>query len=587
MHNDLIIGNPKAPSVEGIKSALEAAPSKQEAKILHEVDGENSGYGPIRQRYERMTAARQPALDEARRMSAAIMPFLYPPEGTTDVYALDSANQSLIAAGVQNLAYALTATICPPNAKFFARRLLPSLAKSIEAFQAQLPEEEQTEMSSVLAQNNNDLVARDETIRQFIKTTPDVENFDWSMVHAIVAGEVVFGKPTLDTSKVYTLENFVAEFDSAGDQVEVIVRDFIHPSKFSPEDLETLFGSSDLELYDSPEADITEIPVYTRQIRRFDHWEIQVEVAGQRFKKMEGQEELDSPPFIALPFFLFPNHKYGVAWCTYNKGAINQFENVSLSLNEMIKIACDYHVVVPPESKITQAELAAPGPKYHFGTTVATQLITADIAKNLQVVEARWEKAAQEIMRLFLMNEAVRREAERVTKEEIQTMMQGLRNLLGGLYLSTARRFQRPYAARMDRLMVRAGRIPELPSDSTELVLTAGVETLEAVEELNAHDQWMARVSAHPEGQQRVNISEYALRTANQLQVNADELWLGDAKFQKKLGVDQLIATSQQLGPGGPQMLAMIVQQMMANPEAAQGAMQDAMGSMTQPAAAA
>lgn len=517
----------------------------------------------LERRYEEMVGERQPYLDEARRISKAIMPYLYPEPGQEDPFAQASTNQSLVAKGVINLGKELSSTIFPANARFFENTILPSIAKMVEEAKAQAGEEEGSEVASTFSQVNNGLVARDQHLRKIIKSTPDSENFYQAMIHGIVAGQFCFAKPNLHTSKVYTLDNFVSEFDSTGELVECIVKDTIHISKFSPEDLQELFGTSDLERFE--EAKMTSVVVYTRQVRRFDHWEIQVEIAGRRFKKMEGKEDLECPPFTVIPFFLFPGKSYGVSWCSHNKGDIIHFENLSLAVTELSKAAAKVVGIIPPDMQVTQSELSGnAGLSWIYGSPSPIQMIYADVSRNLDALTTIYEMSRQVILQAFMLTEAVRRNAERVTSEEIRTIMQGLRALLGGLYLSVARRWQYPYIKRMDKLAVQEGLIPPLPEGTYQLNLTAGLETLEAAEELQALDQLTARLAQFGEqAMARVNINEYDTRVANYLGVVADGLLMDDEELQESMGIRQIVNMAQQLGPQGPQMMAMMLQTMM------------------------
>lgn len=551
-------------SREAIKDALknvdmETTPQNEERKIAR--------------RYDSFCTNRRPFLEEAQELSQAVLPYLFPPEGEDPLSSL-AANQSLVAKGVINLAKSLGSTIHPPNARFFKNTVPNDLAKMMEQLKAEEEGEVAKEAAAVESEINNALVARDEVIRQLIKATPDSENFYVSMIYNIVSGTVCFFKPNLETSKIYTLEDFVAQFDNAGDLLEVIVRDDVHPSKFTPEQLKKLFGSDDLERWE--DANQTFIPVYTRQVRRFDHWEIQVEIAGKRFAEMEGKEELDAPPFIVYPFLHFPKLDYGISWVTHNKGDIIEFENLSLAKNELAKAASKVVAIIPPDMKVTQKELADnSGMSYIFGAPNPIQMVLADVSRNLDALRELYEIARNSLMGAFLLTQAIQRNAERVSAEEIRTMMQGLRDLLGGLYLSLARRYQYVYLRRITRLAERAGKIPVLPEDSYQLVLTAGLETLESAENLQAMDQLMARIfqlaGVNPEIAQRINAEEYIYRTGNDLSVVTDKLILSDEELQDKLGVRMIVEMARQMGPQGPAMLAQGLQAMMQQAEAPQG----------------
>lgn len=540
---------PQFNSRESISQVLNSIPDKPIKDRKHY----------IRDRYVKLSAARKPFEDEAERISQAVMPYLYTPEGTNgDIFSTPSTNQSLVAKGVINFCTELSSTIFPSNARFFKREMLPHVAEAAAQYAQQVSNDpvESADAQTIIEQTNNALVARDKNIREAIKEGPDAENFYQAMIHAAIAGTAMIGLPNLETSKVYTIRNFVWQFDSSFETTEVIARDMIHVSKFAPEQLKKLYGTDDLETFE--EANIEEVEVYTRMIRRYDHWEIQVEINGERFEDMEGQEDLDKPPFIVLPFFMFEGASYAVGWCTHNKGDIYQYENTSAAINMLIEAASKVFLRVPNGMKITQKELSQPGYKYLFGDG-DIQVAFADVSRLIQALSGVYGDLRKTIMGIFLLNEAVVRDAERVTSEEIQTVMAGLRKILGGLYLSLARRWQTPYLGRKEGLLIREKRLPQLPEGTTQIVMTAGLQTLESAEELQATDQWLQRLAIFPEAAQRLNLDGLSLRIANHLSVITDGIWMSSEEAQSEAGVQQLVQLSKQMGAQGPQMLAALV----------------------------
>ena len=65
----------------------------------------------------------------------------------------------------------------------------------------------------------------------------------------------------------------------------------------------------------------------------------------------------------------------------------------------------------------------------------------------------------------FLLNEAVQRDAERVTAEEIRLMAEQLEQGLGGVYTVLAEELQLPLIRRIMFLMERDGELPPVPKD--------------------------------------------------------------------------------------------------------------------------
>ncbi|MDC1509234.1 portal protein, partial [Oceanospirillaceae bacterium] len=73
----------------------------------------------IRQRYERLEAARQPFLDRARDASKLTIPSLLPPDGHSAHSKLYTPFQGIGARGVNNLSSKMLLALLPPNSPFF------------------------------------------------------------------------------------------------------------------------------------------------------------------------------------------------------------------------------------------------------------------------------------------------------------------------------------------------------------------------------------------------------------------------------------------------------------------------------------
>jgi len=78
----------------------------------------------------------------------------------------------------------------------------------------------------------------------------------------------------------------------------------------------------------------------------------------------------------------------------------------------------------------------------------------------------------------FLLNEAVQRDAERVTAEEIRLMAEQLEQGLGGVYTVLAEELQLPLIRRIMFLMERDGELPPVPKGLVEPQITTGLEAI-------------------------------------------------------------------------------------------------------------
>ena len=91
---------------------------------------------------------------------------------------------------------------------------------------------------------------------------------------------------------------------------------------------------------------------------------------------------------------------------------------------------------------------------------------------------AQIQRLEQRLKTAFLMMDGVRRDAERVTAEEIRVIAQELETGLGGVYTLISQEFQLPYIASRMATMTRQKRIPELPKGTVTPSIVTGFEAI-------------------------------------------------------------------------------------------------------------
>ena len=91
--------------------------------------------------------------------------------------------------------------------------------------------------------------------------------------------------------------------------------------------------------------------------------------------------------------------------------------------------------------------------------------------QTMQILERR-------IQVTFLSNEAVQRNAERVTAAEIRLMAESLEAGLGGVFSLLSAEMQLPLINRMMYLMTEAGEFPPIPAGMIQPVVSTGLEAI-------------------------------------------------------------------------------------------------------------
>ena len=123
------------------------------------------------------------------------------------------------------------------------------------------------------------------------------------------------------------------------------------------------------------------------------------------------------------------------------------------------------------------------------------------------------------------MNSSIRRDAERVTAEEIRIAHQELEIALGGVYSVLSQEFQLPLVELLMNKMQKEKKIPELPAEGLKPLIITGVEALGRGEDLNKLGMFLQQLSPlGPEVLQELNVSDYITRLAGSLGIDTEGL---------------------------------------------------------------
>ena len=156
----------------------------------------------------------------------------------------------------------------------------------------------------------------------------------------------------------------------------------------------------------------------------------------------------------------------------------------------------------------------------------------------------------------FLTNEAVQRDAERVTAEEIRLMAEQLEQGLGGVYSILSSELQIPLIRRVMHLMERAGEMPAVPKGLVEPQVTTGLEAIGRGNDKQRLTNFLQVVAASlgPEQfLQYINPSELIRRFAASDGIDIAGLVKQEQQLQAEQAQQQQAMLAQQLTQGAIQ----------------------------------
>jgi hypothetical protein len=169
--------------------------------------------------------------------------------------------------------------------------------------------------------------------------------------------------------------------------------------------------------------------------------------------------------------------------------------------------------------------------------------------QTMQLIERRLQYT-------FLTNEAVQRDAERVTAEEIRLMAESLEQGLGGVYSVLSAELQLPLIRRVLSLMMKEGDLPEIPKGLVEPQVTTGLEAIGRGNDKQRLTQFLSTVAASLGPQvfvQYINPTELIRRFAAADGIDTAGLVKDEQAIQAEQAQQQQAMLGQQLAQGAIQ----------------------------------
>jgi hypothetical protein len=408
----------------------------------------------LRERYIELSREREGPLKRAQACAGLINPLLYPRGESTsgECFAATYAPfASEAGAGAQNLAAKLVLGLFPPDASFFRQPLSREALIQIEDLEnqsASLAEGEDTyNTPSILVQSEQATQERDRILRSLIVGSGDYYHLFHPMYHALIAGSVLLCKNTLGPMKMFTLRDAVWRVDSQGQLVEAIIKEVLSPAEVKPKWLKRLAGSSDLETFHR--KNISGLESFTRLVRYQDGYHIQVQILDEVFEDLEWVEPLGACPWFVLQWSKVRGSSYGQSYVDINHGLMAQLEEISGQFFKVSKAYSRSMIRFDPAGGLTPNTLAdilsSGGDVISAKKEEIEFMVPGQGAQLLQSYLSILQGLKQEVRRLFLLDSAVVRHAERVTKEEIQKVSSELTSLLGSAFYQMGRPIQEWY----------------------------------------------------------------------------------------------------------------------------------------------
>lgn len=436
-----------------------------------------------------MREERQMFLQRAMTAAKYTLPMLFPKSLDADLNyqnqlsQYDAPYQSVCAQGVNNLASLAMLALFPVDVPFYkydledaeVQKALESKKQQIfqEVAQSASTQEEAEEATAHLLQQHiskieEALGRRERSIFKEVSNTDDRDKLYTLMVHDLVAGNVVFHMPKGAPMRIIPLTNFVQQKDNYGTVLDIITVEWISPrtldddvkAKLSPDKLKQKC-----------------LPLYRHQSLEGKHYIITEELCGVTLKSEKAPKA--TPPMYSVGYRYIPGENY----C---RGMVEEVIGDVFSLDGLEQAALEYSVgmakfLIGYLTGQVDKEILINAPNGGF---VPMQDANAVFPVRLgsgtepRLVLETIERKERRLAEAFLMSEAARRDAERVTAEEIKQVIASLEKRHAGFYSNMHISTQLPYLMRKIFLLEEEGKLEPLPNDLITPKVTAGLEAL-------------------------------------------------------------------------------------------------------------
>lgn len=409
---------------------------------------------PLHQRYQTLESKKLPIYRRCEDYALWTLPYIFPLQGSQD-HERQGPIDSTGPQAVNNLSNKLVMTLFPPHSPFFRLNVSDDVVNELNEAANGGDEDAKAVMDS-LDESLADAEKAAMTELGYSKFRTESTNVTKAL---IILGNALEYHPEDEDGSVqsYGLRDYCVVRDSAGTVVELMTRDKKALNTFTVDEQDAIKKASKNKKY----KDGGEVTIYSRFILKADGKYHMTQAADEyRLPEATATWTKEDFPYVVLVWNITRGEDYGRGLVEDYAGAFHALHILNHALNDMTAIASDIKFFVDPASVVDVKALNdSESGSYHSGREgdVSTPEFrkTIDMAFVMQMIE-RYEK---QIGAAFLLNSAVRRDAERVTAEEIRQVANELEIAHGGVYSRFAEDWQLKLAVLMlNRLKFKIGK---------------------------------------------------------------------------------------------------------------------------------
>lgn len=474
----------------------------------------------LKSRWTKLDSERSAVLDRAKQCTELTIPSLLVDTAHSEDAQLSTPYQSLGARAVNNLASKLLLSLLPPNAPFF--RFVPDKL-AMQEIEAQNPGTS-TEVQDRLADMERGLVSQIE--REALR----VPIFE-ALKLLVATGNALVHRDNKDGTRVFNLNAYCIKRSPEGVLKEIITKEQVTADDL-PEELNT-DGNAD--------KDIDLFTCIKWNGKKYDVWQ---EALDQEVPGTRGTYTKKNLPYIPLRWTSIHNEAYGRGLVEQYLGDLRSLEALTMSIVEASAAAAKVLFFVDPVGTTNIATVAkAASGSIVKGRSSDVTTLQMDKSHDLNIAYQTMNDIQRRLASAFLLNESARRDAERVTAEEVRLMAGELEDALGGIYSILTQELQLP----LIKLLMISNKV-KFPEGLVEPVIVTGVEALGRGHDYNKLVQFAQTLQQllGPEiFAQYTNVQAVIEQVGTSLGIETNELVKSEEQIQQEKAMQMMQQASQ------------------------------------------
>lgn len=427
---------------------------------------------PARDAYRRYQGERDGVLDKCRECSSLTINYIEPPDGTTPQTKLPTPFQGTGAEGVNNVASQLSLTLWPSNRPSFMLVLNPSKVQ-------ELAEESGADAETIITDVQHDLAIMEREIQDEIESRGMRPVLNEQLRHMTIGGNGLLQWKMDGSLRQWGLSKYIIKRDAADTILWIVTKESMDNSAL-PKGVEPAKGKKKTTLYTAMRRTAE---------GKYMLWQ---EVNGHIFNP-DTVDTFEEGPFVAPRMFIVPGESYGRGLVEHYLGDLVSLEAISRSIVQATAAAAKVVWMVNPNGftnarKLQKAESGG----YVMGSPNDVQPLRLDKNADLQVAFNTKQEIESKLHRVFLLNTAAQRDAERVTATEVRYIAQQLEAALGGTYSLLNDQLQLPIIRKVMSDMKAEGRLEGLNEELMSVRVVTGLEGIGRSRDLDSLRSFVA-----------------------------------------------------------------------------------------------